>query len=187
MGCHSLLHSIFLTQGQNSGLLHCRQILYCLSHQGRWPLMHRHSQWHLRTASKLMIHRRLGFPGSSAGKESACNAGDLGAILGLERSPGEGNGYPLQYSGLENFMDCIIRGVIKSQTQLSNFGFLHSSVSKESTCNVRDLGSIAGLGRSPGEGNDNPLQYSFLDNPHGQRNFAGYSPCGRKSRTGLRD
>ena len=44
-------------------------------------------------------------------KESACNAGDLGLIPGLERSPGEGNGYPLQYSGLENSMDSIVRGV----------------------------------------------------------------------------
>ena len=47
-----------------------------------------------------------GFPGGSAGKESACNAGDLGSILGLGRSPGEVKGYPLQYSGLENSMDC---------------------------------------------------------------------------------
>ena len=47
----------------------------------------------------------LGFPGNSAGKESICNAGDLGSIPGLERSPGEGNGNPLQYSCLENFMD----------------------------------------------------------------------------------
>ena len=58
----------------------------------------------------------LGFPGSSAGKKSACNAGDLGSIPGLGRSPGEGNGYPLQYSGLENSMDCIVHGVTKSQT-----------------------------------------------------------------------
>ena len=50
----------------------------------------------------------MGFPGGSAGKESACNAGDLGSIPGLGRCPGEGNGYPLQYSGLENSMDCII-------------------------------------------------------------------------------
>ena len=47
----------------------------------------------------------LGFPGGSAGKESACNAGDLGLIPGSGRPPGEGNGYPLQYSGLENAMD----------------------------------------------------------------------------------
>ena len=52
----------------------------------------------------------------SAGKEFACNAGDVGLILGLEKSPGEGKGYPLQYSGLENSMDCIGHGVKKSQT-----------------------------------------------------------------------
>jgi len=48
----------------------------------------------------------VGFPCGSAGKESSRNAGDLGSILGLERSPGEGKGYLLQYSGLENAMDC---------------------------------------------------------------------------------
>ena len=51
-----------------------------------------------------------GFPGGSAGKEPACNAGDPGSIPGLGRSTGEGNGYPLQYSGLENSMDCILHG-----------------------------------------------------------------------------
>ena len=50
----------------------------------------------------------LGFPGGSAGKESACNVGGLGLIPGLGRSPGEGKGYPLPYSGLENSMDCIV-------------------------------------------------------------------------------
>ena len=49
----------------------------------------------------------LGLPYGSSGKESACNVGDLGSIPGLGRSPGEGNAYPLQYSGLENSMDCI--------------------------------------------------------------------------------
>ena len=57
----------------------------------------------------------MGFPGSSAGQVSACNAGDLGSIPGLERSPGEEKGYPLQYSGLENSMDCIVHGVAKSR------------------------------------------------------------------------
>ena len=57
----------------------------------------------------------------SAGKESACNAEDLGLIPGLEKSPGEGKGYPLQYIGLENPMDCIVHGVVKSWTQLSDF------------------------------------------------------------------
>ena len=65
----------------------------------------------------------LGFPGGSAGKESACNVGDLGSIPGLGRSPGEGKGYPLQYSGLENSMDCIVQGVTKSRTRLSDFHF----------------------------------------------------------------
>ena len=55
-----------------------------------------------------------GFPLDSAGKESACNAGDLGSIPGLGRSPREGNGSPLQYSGLENSMDCIVHGVTES-------------------------------------------------------------------------
>ena len=55
-----------------------------------------------------------GFPGSSTGKESACNAGDLGLIPGLGRSPGEGNGYPLQYSGQENFMECTVHEVAES-------------------------------------------------------------------------
>ena len=64
-----------------------------------------------------------GFPCGSAVKESTCNAGDLDSIPGLGRSPGEGKGYPFQSSGLENSMDCIIHGVTKSQTQLSNFHF----------------------------------------------------------------
>ena len=58
----------------------------------------------------------LGLPGGSAGKESTCNVGDLGSIPGLGRSPGEGNGYLLQYSSLENSMDCIVHAVVKSQT-----------------------------------------------------------------------
>ena len=60
-----------------------------------------------------------GFSGVSAGNESSCNVRDLGSIPGLGRSPGEGKGYPLQYSGLENSMDCI--EVTKSQTWLSDF------------------------------------------------------------------
>ena len=65
----------------------------------------------------------LGFPVGSAGKESACNVGDVGSIPGLGRSPGEGKGYPLQDSGLENSRDCIAQGVTKSQTRLSDFHF----------------------------------------------------------------
>ena len=51
---------------------------------------------------------------------------------------------------------------------------------KESACNAGDLGSIPGLGRSPGGGHGNPLQYFCLENPHGQRSLVGYSPCGYK-------
>ena len=65
----------------------------------------------------------LGFPDSLAGKESTCNVGDLVLIPGLERFSGEGKGYPLQYSGLQNSMDCIVYGVTKSWTWLSDFHF----------------------------------------------------------------
>ena len=70
----------------------------------------------------------MGFPGGSIGKESACNAGDLGSIPGLGRSPGEGKGNPLQYSGLENSTDCIVHGVTKRWTRLSDFLFQRSTV-----------------------------------------------------------
>ena len=56
----------------------------------------------------------MGFHGGSAGKKSAHNMGDLGSIPGLGRSAGEGNGYPLKYSGLKNSMDCTVHGVTKS-------------------------------------------------------------------------
>ena len=67
----------------------------------------------------------MDFPGGSASKESACNAGDLGLIPGLGKSPGEEKGYPLQYSDLESSLDCIVHGVAKSWTRLSNFHFIN--------------------------------------------------------------
>ena len=71
----------------------------------------------------------VGFPGGSEGKESACNAGDLGLIPGLGRALREGNGYPLQYSYLETPMDrgawwAVVHGVTKSRTRLSDFTYL---------------------------------------------------------------
>ena len=91
----------------------------------------------------------LGFPDSSVGKESAYNAGDLGLIPGLGKSPGEGKVHPLQYSGLENSMDrgawqIIVLEFAKNQTQLSNFLFSHflrgfpdGTSSKEPACQCR--------------------------------------------------
>ena len=67
------------------------------------------------------VFKFLLFPHSSVGKESSCNAEDLGSVPGFWRSPGEGKGYPLQYCGLENSMDCIAHGIAKSQTWLSDF------------------------------------------------------------------
>ena len=90
------------------------------------------------------------FPGSSAGKESACNAGDP-SLRRRDRLP-----TPV-------FL-----------------GFPGGSDGKRSICNVGDLGLIPGLGRSPGGEHGNPLQYSWLENPHGQRSLAGYSPQGCK-------
>ena len=82
-----------------------------------------------------------GFSGGLAGKESACNARDLGSIPGLGRSPGEGKGYPIQYSGLENSMDYTVHGVAKSQTRLSDFHFTSLSLS----CFMEGLSRHAGL------------------------------------------
>ena len=117
-------------------------------------------------------------PGGSEVKASACNVGDLGLTPGSGRSPGEGNGNPLQYSCLENPMDggawwATVHGVAKSRTRLSDFtftfiGFPDSLVVKNPPASAEDVGdasSILGSGRSPGEGNGNPLQYSCLENP----------------------
>ena len=73
--------------------------------------------------TSLHLYCIQGFCCGSAGKESACNAGDLGSIPGLGRSPGEGKSYPFQYSGMENSMDCIVHWVAKSRTGRSNFHF----------------------------------------------------------------
>ena len=63
----------------------------------------------------------MGFPGSSVGKESTCDAGDLGLIPELGRSLGEGKAYPLQYSGLEKSMGYTVHGVTKGRTRLNDF------------------------------------------------------------------
>ena len=109
MGSHSLFQGIFPIQGSNSGLLYCRQILYHLNHQGlrgyRCGKNARIENLHgLKTCCVPYINI-YGLPWWLSGKESACNAGDAGLIPGSGGSPGGGNGYPLQYSCLENSMD----------------------------------------------------------------------------------
>ena len=84
--------------------------------------------------SRLPIPVFLGFPGGSAGKESTCNAGDLGLTPGLGRYPGEGDGHPLQYSGLENSMNYTVHGVVKSHTHLSDFHFQVVAEQSEQKC-----------------------------------------------------
>ena len=79
------------------------------------------------------------FPGGSASKESACNEGDLGSIPGLGRPPGEGKGYPLQDSGLENSMDSIVHGVTRDRHDWATFTFNVTDIYKIYTllCNTK--------------------------------------------------
>ena len=91
--------------------------------------------------------KKQGFLGVSAGKETTCNAGDLGSIPGLERSPGEGKGYPFQYSGLENSMDCIVHGVANNRTQLSYFHFMKNNTYKREKTLTRTVLSYGFVSR----------------------------------------
>ena len=90
-----------------------------------------------RSAAAAITVHPLGFPCGSADEESACNVGDMGLIPGLERTPGEGKGYPLHYSGLENSMDWVVHGVTQSRTRLSDFHFhlpRYTGGKKEQAC-----------------------------------------------------
>ena len=91
------------------------------------------------------IHPFMGSPGSSAGKESTCNPGDLGWVPGSGRSPGGGIGYPLQYSWAS-----LVAQMAKNLPAMWE---------------TQDTFPIPGLGRSPGGGHGNPFQYSCLENP----------------------
>ena len=98
------------------------------------------SIWNQQARSCLEgLSTYMGFPGGSAGKASACNAGDLGSIPGLGRCPGDGKGYTLQYSGLENPMDCIVHGVTKSQTRLSYFHFPYTCCAHMLSCSTSQI------------------------------------------------
>ena len=100
----------------------------------------------------------MGFPGSSVGKDSTCNAGDPGLISGLGRSPGKEIGYPFQCSWAS-----LVARTVKNLPAMQKTW-------------VRSLG----WEDSPGGGHGNPLQYSCLENPHGQRSLVGYSLWGCK-------
>ena len=110
-----------------------------MSDAGGWALAEAGVGWNDVRGFRLSFGDNapdLRFPGSSYGKESACNAGDPGSIPGSERSPGEGNGSPLQYSWLENSMDrraweATVHGVAKSWTQLSDCHSLRREGMKE--------------------------------------------------------
>ena len=118
----------------------------------------------------------MGFPGSLDVKESVCNAGGLGSIPGLGRSPVGGHGNPFQYSCLEN------PSGQRSLAGYSLWGCKELDMTERlSTCTEPwARWGFPGLGRSPGRGHGNPFQYSFLENPHGQSSLAGYSLWGRK-------
>ena len=92
----------------------------CLAEFSRYPWLQSHPPVPWYPQIPPHIFRHPGFPGGPAGKEAGFKAGVLGSIPGLGKSPGEGKGYPLQYSGLENSKDCIVHGVKKNWTQLSD-------------------------------------------------------------------
>ena len=98
----------------------------------------------------------MGFPGSPAGKESTCNAGDCSLIPGSRSSPGERVGYPLQYSWA-----FLVAQMVKNQPAMWETW-------------VQSLGWEYPLEEVM---DGNPLRYQFLENPHGQRSLVGYSPC----------
>ena len=146
-----------------------------------------------------------GFPGSSAGKKSSCNVGNPGSIPGFERSPGEGIGYPLQlFLGFpcvaqlvkihlqcgRPWFDFWVRKFTCRRDRLPTpvfLGFPCGSDGKEPTCNVGNMDSIPGLGRSPGGGHGNLLPYSCLENRHGQRSLEAAVHGVAKSQTQLSD
>ena len=135
----------------------------------------------IRLSNLVFLNLCEGFRGGSAGKESACSAGDPDSIPGLGRSAGEGIGYPLQYPWAsvvaqlvknppamqETLVDSWVRKIRWRRDRLPtpvSLGFPGGSAGKESACNAGDLGLIPGLGRSHGEGKGYPLGYSGLEN-----------------------
>ena len=126
----------------------------------------------------------MGFPCGSAGNKSACNVGDLGSIPGLGRCPGEGKGYPLQDSGLENPMDCIVHGVTRSWRRLTDchfLGFPDGANGKEHSCQCRRRKRCwfdPWVRKSPWRRAWQLTAVFLPGESHGQRSLAGCSPRG---------
>ena len=148
------------------------------------PVMQETLVWFLGWENPLPTPVFLDFPCGIAGKESACNSGDMGLIPGLGRSPEERKGYPLQLSGLENSMDCIVHGGTKNRTRLSSFHFIIVTTGQQfiSSClflqRQRQLISTLPL-RNNHQHVGTKLSVSFLFSAH-----TGHSPvCGPNSTT----
>ena len=118
-----------LSKESRGGVNRCRPHTQCLQPgRGTGGLLAFTSIQSGRSVQIIVLLSQMGgFPQSSVGKESACNAGDSGSVPELGRSTGEGIGYLLQYSGLENSMDCIVHVVAKGQTRLGDFLFEFSA------------------------------------------------------------
>ena len=137
MGCHTLLQGIFSTQGVEPTSFvpptlasPIAQLVKNLPARQKTPVRFLVGKIRWRR-DRLPTPVLFCFPCGSAGKESACNAGDLGSMPGLGRYPGKGNSYPLQYSGLENSTDHVVHGITESDTtkQLSLSTFFSTFVS----------------------------------------------------------
>ena len=147
VGSHFLLQGIFLTQGSNLGLLYCRQSLPCLSHQGRPEKLEAafFGSWPFPPSSKHIIS-------ISAFAIASTFFSDLWLLWAYLDNPG-------LFSHFKILNQICLRCLLPYR------GFPGSSEDKVSACNAGDPGSIPELGRSPGEGNGTPLQYSCLENP----------------------
>ena len=118
---------MFYSRSVKPTLSNTRTLFLNVKKKKHWPLMTVVFVLGKKKKSYFVTNHNFyaswGFPWGSAGKETTCSVGDLGSVPELGRSPGEGKGYPLQYSGLKNFMNCIAHGVAKSRTQLGDFHF----------------------------------------------------------------
>ena len=129
------------------------------------------------------------FHHSSVGKEFACDSGDPGSIPGSGRSPGEGKGYPLQYTGLENSMDYTVHGVAKRLTRLSDFTIQHMQTtfwaslvaqSVEKLPAVQETWFDSWVGKIPWRRKWQPTPVFLPGESHGQRSLVGYGSQSRK-------